>query len=767
MRTRSPQPAPARTAEPRKTASPRGTRLRVNAPGDVYEHQAHRLTDVVLSRATGAVNVPALPDPSSNHPIDAARDVVDAALDTTGAPLQTDVQQQLNPVFSHHLSRVRVHADERADAAAAALHARAFTHGSDIFLRRGEGSPDTAEGRRLLAHELSHVLQRPPSGLLLRDAESDVDPQAKLSAAALGRWKQLYSEMGTLLRQLGQAEAPSPSVERKGWINQLGGLIGRLGTVDNETSLAEVTKAYQSWEIGVRDAAANAATHWLAVKDDYHTEVGRILDEPTMQGMHALDFITGIYATTKGRIDRTGLDLLCDEDFIELESTLDEDKHLWYGELKVARERSAELTKMLDVVGALRGAGSDEDKLVPGWDDRIYEEAGRLSALAKGATKQTTRVEFEKLEKELWANRSRALAMKPRKKGIAEKAFLAIKGAITAVIDPLIEAGKQVVDLGQIAVHFLSFTHYKPKFVSDVGKAAEKGATTTELLEGMVKGLLETPERLWNAILKDDWEAIGKETANLYMLAKTGKAGAAKAAPWIALVRARAAGLRGGMAANAALAVLKIARETKLVIRFRMTGKSALGLRAKGHPAKPEFMKMKSINDIDVHLGAKKADIGKVGYFEPKLPANIEKLGADLQTQIRARHAKRVDEFNQYRGDVAQWKKSGLVEQKGQTLVDPTSGKAFTSDYDLFDIRKGTTAGRGIEFESLPRDVRMRLEAKPIEAQHGAHLDWREIPAGQAAGYAEIILNARPKPGAQPLIEFHPDGRIRYTYFVD
>jgi hypothetical protein len=51
--------------------------------------------------------------------------------------------------------------------------------------------------------------------------------------------------------------------------------------------------------------------------------------------------------------------------------------------------------------------------------------------------------------------------------------------------------------------------------------------------------------------------------------------------------------------------------------------------------------------------------------------------------------------------------------------------------------------------------------------QHGAHLDWKEIPAGYDEGYAKIILEARPTANAKPLIEFHPDGRIRYTYFTD
>ena len=59
------------------------------------------------------------------------------------------------------------------------------------------------------------------------------------------------------------------------------------------------------------------------------------------------------------------------------------------------------------------------------------------------------------------------------------------------------------------------------------------------------------------------------------------------------------------------------------------------------------------------------------------------------------------------------------------------------------------------------------MKGKPLEVQHGAHLDWKEIPAGLADSFAEIVLATRPFKGAKPLIEFHPDGRIRYTYFSD
>ncbi len=55
---------------------------------------------------------------------------------------------------------VRVHADTTAARLNEALGARAFTVGNDVFFARGAYSPESAEGRRLLAHELVHVLQQ-------------------------------------------------------------------------------------------------------------------------------------------------------------------------------------------------------------------------------------------------------------------------------------------------------------------------------------------------------------------------------------------------------------------------------------------------------------------------------------------------------------------------------------------------------------------------------------------------------------------------------
>ena len=81
-------------------------------------------------------------------------------LNTAGQPLDSDIQNFLEPRFGYDFSRVRVHTDARAAASAQAVQAVAYTVGSDIVFGRGAYRPSTSKGRRLLAHELTHVVQQ-------------------------------------------------------------------------------------------------------------------------------------------------------------------------------------------------------------------------------------------------------------------------------------------------------------------------------------------------------------------------------------------------------------------------------------------------------------------------------------------------------------------------------------------------------------------------------------------------------------------------------
>jgi len=75
-----------------------------------------------------------------------------------GRPLDASARVFFEPHFGG-LSGVRVHDDHEAAATAAAIGARAYTSGADIGFAPGEYAPDTGEGRKVLAHELAHVVQ--------------------------------------------------------------------------------------------------------------------------------------------------------------------------------------------------------------------------------------------------------------------------------------------------------------------------------------------------------------------------------------------------------------------------------------------------------------------------------------------------------------------------------------------------------------------------------------------------------------------------------
>ncbi len=77
-----------------------------------------------------------------------------------GMPLQKSMRTFFEPRFGQDFSQVRVHADAKADMLNRMLSARAFTTGQEIFFRQGEYNPCSSGGKKLLAHELTHVVQQ-------------------------------------------------------------------------------------------------------------------------------------------------------------------------------------------------------------------------------------------------------------------------------------------------------------------------------------------------------------------------------------------------------------------------------------------------------------------------------------------------------------------------------------------------------------------------------------------------------------------------------
>lgn len=86
--------------------------------------------------------------------------MVDEVLRSPGQPLDAATRAFMEPRFGYDFSRVNVHADERAAASAQAVNALAYTVGNDIIFGAGQYAPNNREGKRLIAHELTHTIQQ-------------------------------------------------------------------------------------------------------------------------------------------------------------------------------------------------------------------------------------------------------------------------------------------------------------------------------------------------------------------------------------------------------------------------------------------------------------------------------------------------------------------------------------------------------------------------------------------------------------------------------
>ncbi len=167
--------------------------LRISTPGDALEREADRVAEAVVdggsasvTRAHGPTGVQRscacsgssadeercdscrekeeeLLRRSADHEAGAqgfAPAIVHEVLRSSGQPLDPATRAFFEPRFAREFSDVRVHTGPQADESARAVNALAYTVGRDVVFGSGQFAPGTAAGDRVLAHELTHVLQQ-------------------------------------------------------------------------------------------------------------------------------------------------------------------------------------------------------------------------------------------------------------------------------------------------------------------------------------------------------------------------------------------------------------------------------------------------------------------------------------------------------------------------------------------------------------------------------------------------------------------------------
>lgn len=169
------------------------TKLTVNQPGDMYEQEADRVADQVMrmpepgrvaaSAAAGstlnlqrkcscessgtkcaacAEEQESLLQRSASDPaaVESAPPIVFDALGSPGQPLDWATRSFFEPRFGYDFGNVRVHTDGTAAASARAINALAYTARENVVFATGQYAPHSPSGARLIAHELTHVVQQ-------------------------------------------------------------------------------------------------------------------------------------------------------------------------------------------------------------------------------------------------------------------------------------------------------------------------------------------------------------------------------------------------------------------------------------------------------------------------------------------------------------------------------------------------------------------------------------------------------------------------------
>lgn len=149
-------------------------KLKVSQPGDIYEQEADRVAEKVMRQESSYT-----PSVQSSVSENEERSQISKESQTVSYPetkvgiperniihfsvgslLNSSTRELMESTLQYDFGNVRIHTNDHAAKSAEALNARAYAVGTDVVFGEGEYQPNTLDGKRLLAHELIHVVQQ-------------------------------------------------------------------------------------------------------------------------------------------------------------------------------------------------------------------------------------------------------------------------------------------------------------------------------------------------------------------------------------------------------------------------------------------------------------------------------------------------------------------------------------------------------------------------------------------------------------------------------
>jgi hypothetical protein len=200
-------------------------KLTINQPNDVYEQEADAMAEQVMHMGYAAGNNKTFFRPARSvvqrncvqceeeqkpvqrkemnndtSPADTSTENYVGTLSGKGKALNAEERNFFEPRFGHDFSGVQLHADAKANESAKSINALAYTQGSNIVFGADQYQPETKSGKRLIAHELTHVVQQKSMTGNAVQRTVEFRPPGRGEASAFDRRQELVDRLNRLTR---------------------------------------------------------------------------------------------------------------------------------------------------------------------------------------------------------------------------------------------------------------------------------------------------------------------------------------------------------------------------------------------------------------------------------------------------------------------------------------------------------------------------------------------------------------------------------------
>lgn len=220
-----------------------------------------------------------------------------------GRSLPAVIRSQIEHSLGASLADVRVHTDHEADSAARALNARAFAIGRDIFFRAGAYDPSSTGGRRVLAHEMAHTVQRQFSdfspvvgvpGVAVSRPNSTQERQADAVASALVKERDLPADGHAEAFRLGdvvRSARPDAWLDHRALTDVLGGSRSTVLPVSRFTAELEDSRVFlvpepKDTEADLARAQGGRKPTGQTLKGAKRIEITGVLPQGVIKALH-------------------------------------------------------------------------------------------------------------------------------------------------------------------------------------------------------------------------------------------------------------------------------------------------------------------------------------------------------------------------------------------------------------------------------------------------------------------------------------------------